>query len=244
MDINIDSSNNQLVCLYFFNSWADPNVLFGPYDFAPNTDKLPPECKGGRGKDIGKPKNATVDEHAIYNQQVIVQQQPLQGGGGIGNGNNAQTGNRRTQNANANGGKNTYQYPDYTKDPPCKFFEQCHRNFPNSHTCNTHKYKDGLIYIAHTDGAQGTSVAYSELYDNVYYHNSPKMRIVKVYPSIGGWTLSNSFPVVAADEAKRKRFARECVGLIADYGFDGIVRIIFVHGVLLNSFILCTHSHS
>jgi GH18 family chitinase len=179
------------------DSWADPNVLFGPYDFAPNTDKLPPECKGGRGKDIGKPKNATVDEHAIYNQQVIVQQQPLQGEGGIGNGNNAQTGNRRTQNANANGGKNTYQYPDYTKDPPCKFFEQCHRNFPNSHTCNTHKYKDGLIYIAHTDGAQ-------------------------VYPSIGGWTLSNSFPVVAADEAKRKRFARECVGLIADYGFDGI----------------------
>eukprot|EP00804_Cyclotella_cryptica_P024464 CCRYP_017568-RB/>CCRYP_017568-RB protein AED:0.03 eAED:0.03 QI:1933/1/1/1/1/0.81/11/100/1752 len=43
-----------------------------------------------------------------------------------------------------------------------------------------------------------------------------------VYPSIGGWTLSSSFPAVAADPQKRNRFARECVGLIADYGFDGI----------------------
>lgn len=40
---------------------------------------------------------------------------------------------------------------------------------------------------------------------------------------LGGWTLSNSFPAVAADPNKRLRFARECVGLIADYGFDGIV---------------------
>jgi GH18 family chitinase len=46
-----------------------------------------------------------------------------------------------------------------------------------------------------------------------------------VYPSIGGWTLSSSFPAVAADPKKRTRFARECVGLIADYGFDGIVRL-------------------
>jgi GH18 family chitinase len=37
--------------------------------------------------------------------------------------------------------------------------------------------------------------------------------------------MSNSFPAVAADPKKRLRFARECVGLIADYGFDGIVSI-------------------
>lgn len=49
-----------------------------------------------------------------------------------------------------------------------------------------------------------------------------------VYPSIGGWTLSSSFPAVAADPKKRTRFARECVGLIADYGFDGIVRLEFI----------------
>lgn len=42
---------------------------------------------------------------------------------------------------------------------------------------------------------------------------------------LGGWTLSNSFPAVAADPKKRLRFAQECVGLIADYGFDGIVSI-------------------
>ena len=35
-------------------------------------------------------------------------------------------------------------------------------------------------------------------------------------------TLSGSFPIVAADVEKRRRFARECVGLIQDYGFDGI----------------------
>lgn len=49
--------------------------------------------------------------------------------------------------------------------------------------------------------------------------------ICLVYPSIGGWTLSNSFPAVAADPQKRLRFARECVGIIADYGFDGIVSV-------------------
>ena len=37
--------------------------------------------------------------------------------------------------------------------------------------------------------------------------------------------MSNSFPAVAADPQKRLRFARECVGIIADYGFDGIVSV-------------------
>ena len=55
-----------------------------------------------------------------------------------------------------------------------------------------------MIYRAHTSGAQ-------------------------IFPSIGGWTLSGSFPQVAADVNKRKRFARECVGLIRDYGFDGML---------------------
>ena len=84
------------------------------------------------------------------------------------------------------------------EEEKCKYFEQCHRNFPNSKSCNIHKYKEGLIYRAHTSGAQ-------------------------IFPSIGGWTLSGSFPQVAADVNKRKRFARECVGLIRDYGFDGTV---------------------
>ncbi len=81
--------------------------------------------------------------------------------------------------------------------PKCEHFERCHRNFPNSKVCNVHKYKEGLIYLSHQAGAE-------------------------IYPSIGGWTLSGSFPTVADDVEKRRRFAKECVGLIEDYGFDGI----------------------
>mmetsp|Transcript_15713 Transcript_15713/g.33218 ORF Transcript_15713/g.33218 Transcript_15713/m.33218 type:complete len:769 (+) Transcript_15713:917-3223(+) len=125
------------------DSWADPNVLFGPYDFATNSARLPEECKGGLGRDDGKFGEAD------------------------------------------------------TEGTPCEYFEQCHHNFPNSTSCNVHKFKEGLIYLAHISGAQ-------------------------IYASIGGWTLSGAFPTVAADSDKRMLFAQECVGLIADYGFDGI----------------------
>jgi len=137
-------------------SWADPNVLFGPYDFSVNIDKLTPECKGGRGRDDGKPVNATVDQTAIYTEQQ-------QGGGGTRRfGSNAKPSNRRTQNTqNIDSGGGSFQYPDYTKDIPCEFFESCHRNFPNSKTCNTHKFKEGLIYRAHTSGAQGMNHLFS-----------------------------------------------------------------------------------
>lgn len=103
---------------------------------------------------MGNPKNATVDEFAIYgNQQPGGSAQNPQGGGdtntgGGTKGNGANRANRRTQDS--------YKYPDFTKDPPCKFFELCHRNFPNSKSCNVHKYKEGLIYNAHIDGAQGS----------------------------------------------------------------------------------------
>jgi len=45
---------------------------------------------------------------------------------------------------------------------------------------------------------------------------------VEVYPSIGGWTLSDHFPKLAADPAARQKFAENCVKLIEDYDFDGI----------------------
>ena len=172
------------IILILIYSWADPNVLYGPYEFAVNSEKLPPECKGGRGRDNGKPVNATTDEFAIYDaesvygasgkgnvvpnavddeEEAVVEEAEQEGEGaeneeesefitegeGVVSGNNTEPGNvnrRRTQN---------FQYPDYTNDPPCKYFEQCHRNFPNSKTCNIHKYKEGLIYIAHTHGTQG-----------------------------------------------------------------------------------------
>jgi GH18 family chitinase len=45
---------------------------------------------------------------------------------------------------------------------------------------------------------------------------------VKFLPSIGGWTLSNNFPGIAADPVKRQTFAQSCVELIDAFGFDGI----------------------
>jgi chitinase len=63
--------------------------------------------------------------------------------------------------------------------------------------CAGHQYETGLIYLSHSNG-------------------------VEVYPSIGGWTLSDNFPTLAANEASRKKFAENCVKLIQDYDFDGI----------------------
>ena len=45
---------------------------------------------------------------------------------------------------------------------------------------------------------------------------------VKVLPSIGGWTLSDNFPAIAADPVKRATFAQACVELIDSFHFDGI----------------------
>ncbi len=45
---------------------------------------------------------------------------------------------------------------------------------------------------------------------------------VEIYPSIGGWTLSEPFPPMSASVDARKNFIEGCVGLIKEYGFDGI----------------------
>lgn len=37
-----------------------------------------------------------------------------------------------------------------------------------------------------------------------------------------GWTLSDPFPAMAANEASRNKFAQQCVELIKNYDFDGI----------------------
>ena len=44
----------------------------------------------------------------------------------------------------------------------------------------------------------------------------------EVYPSLGGWSLSDPFPAMAADPIARMNFAQKCVELIIDYDFDGI----------------------
>lgn len=74
----------------------------------------------------------------------------------------------------------------------------CHRTVPTGQRdCNGHISSEGLIGRAHDQGAI-------------------------VYPSIGGWSLSEPFPVLAANDAARRNFAKNCVGLIREYNFDGI----------------------
>mmetsp|Transcript_15025 Transcript_15025/g.29711 ORF Transcript_15025/g.29711 Transcript_15025/m.29711 type:complete len:1992 (-) Transcript_15025:64-6039(-) len=75
---------------------------------------------------------------------------------------------------------------------------RCHRAYPTgARNCVGHRTTEGLIDRAHSQGAY-------------------------VYPSIGGWSLSKPFPKMAADAKSRRNFAKNCVGLIREYGFDGI----------------------
>lgn len=45
---------------------------------------------------------------------------------------------------------------------------------------------------------------------------------VKVMASIGGWTLSDNFPAIAANATSRANFAGDCNKLLKQYNFDGI----------------------
>lgn len=63
--------------------------------------------------------------------------------------------------------------------------------------------------------------------NNVYFPNTSIVDLahnnnVQILPSIGGWTLSNNFPGIAADPIKRIAFANACVALISQYNFDGV----------------------
>lgn len=45
---------------------------------------------------------------------------------------------------------------------------------------------------------------------------------VKVFISIGGWTMSDNFSIIAASAEKRQQFAESCADLIRTYHIDGI----------------------
>ncbi|MBL7934363.1 MAG: T9SS type A sorting domain-containing protein [Bacteroidia bacterium] len=60
-----------------------------------------------------------------------------------------------------------------------------------------------------------------------YYPNTSVIDLAhnagtKVMVSIGGWTLSDNFPTIAASSSKRALFASECNRLLKFYKFDGI----------------------
>ena len=74
---------------------------------------------------------------------------------------------------------------------------KCSWDGPNVKNCNHHDLSKGIVQLAHSVGTE-------------------------VMPSIGGWTLSDNFPSIAASATKRERFAQQCVELIVDYDFDGI----------------------
>ncbi|HEX5001907.1 MAG TPA: glycoside hydrolase family 18 protein [Bacteroidia bacterium] len=65
-------------------------------------------------------------------------------------------------------------------------------------------------------GANGTSVPKPTLVSEAHRKG------VKVIISVGGWTYSDVFPLIAASPAARKKLARNCSALIKKYGIDGI----------------------
>jgi len=73
----------------------------------------------------------------------------------------------------------------------------CSWDGPNQKKCDYHHYDRGLVSLVHAAGGE-------------------------IYPSIGGWTLSDSFPAVAASPTARTNFANQCADLAEEYDFDGI----------------------
>lgn len=94
----------------------------------------------------------------------------------------------------------------------------CSWDGPSLRNCNFHDTSKGLIDLVHKAGAT-------------------------VMPSIGGWTLSDTFPTVAASEMTRQNFARNCVRLITEYGeyllfeyYDDV----WIHLLALSDFKICS----
>lgn len=85
----------------------------------------------------------------------------------------------------------------YNWNPAENETEYCSWDSATIKVCEAHLYEEGLIYQVHAAGAE-------------------------IYPSLGGWSLSDPFPVMAANDEARLNFVNNCVNLINEYGFDGI----------------------
>ena len=86
----------------------------------------------------------------------------------------------------------------------------------DGHIDLTDAWADENLLLGEHDWQNGGYLPNTSLIDLA--HNAG----VKVLPSIGGWSLSNNFPAIAASQAKRDTFAQACVNLIDTYNFDGI----------------------
>ncbi len=75
--------------------------------------------------------------------------------------------------------------------------QKCSYDGPYDVNCGYHEHNTGLIYRAHQVGTE-------------------------VFPSIGGWTLSDNFPSVSANPTAREKFAENCIKILRYYDFDGV----------------------
>ena len=67
--------------------------------------------------------------------------------------------------------------------------------------------------------------AYGDCSDIVGFLCTPGYFICYHYRSclsVGGWTLSDSFPALSADPVSRDAFAQKCAELVAYHDFDGV----------------------
>lgn len=81
---------------------------------------------------------------------------------------------------------------------------------------STDAWADENLLLGQPDWANGGYLPNTSVVDLAHLNN------VQVLPSIGGWTLSNNFPTIAASPTLRANFAQACVNLIQTYNFDGI----------------------
>lgn len=88
-------------------------------------------------------------------------------------------------------------FGSYNWNPPSNAKKLCSWDGPKTKNCNFHNTAEGLIHLAHSAGTE-------------------------VWPSLGGWSLSDPFSELARSADNRKKFADNCGKLVEEYGFDGI----------------------